>query len=135
MGHQSSLLERGDRIARRLSCPAAGRLVAAVMATPSVAITSEPISKPVEPKLKQIIEVNLPVRPVLLISIFHYRQRVLDAWVCRHLVDAKENFARKQTVAQRKVYVTMPVLINEQMREASPPPQLNRSSIRRRSRY
>jgi Flp pilus assembly secretin CpaC len=68
-----------------------------------------------EPKLKQIIEVNLPVRPFSLISLFHFHPRVLNAWVRRYLAAAKENFASKQTVAQRKTYVPIPVIINEQM--------------------
>lgn len=71
-----------------------------------------------EPKIKtQNTEINLPVRYIVLISLFHYRSRVLDAWVNRYIVDARENFASKQTVAQRRVYITMPALLNENICE------------------
>jgi HEAT repeat protein len=63
-------------------------------------------------------EIPIPLKTALVFPVFHYRPRLLDAWVRYHLVISRENFAKKQTVAQRKVYVTMPALIDEQMRES-----------------
>ena len=63
------------------------------------------------------IEIPIPLKTALVFPFFHYRPRLLDAWVWHHLVISRENFAKKQTVAQRKVYVTMPALVDEQMRE------------------
>src|SRR4030095_1392977 len=60
-----------------------------------------------EPKIKQVLKFDRPVRRLLLLSPFHFRPHALDAWVQHYLVDARENFANQQTVAQRKTYVAM----------------------------
>jgi HEAT repeat protein len=68
-----------------------------------------------EPKIKtQNMEVGLPLRHLSLVSLFHYRKRVLDRWVRKHLATARENFANGQTVKERRTYVQTPAMINEQ---------------------
>jgi HEAT repeat protein len=85
-------------------------------------------------KLKPLgLEFDFPIRHLLLISLFHYRPRVLNAWVRRHLVTAKENFANKQTVAQRKIYVAMPATIDEQMYDSVSPTTLQRAFDKRKT--
>src|SRR5262249_245541 len=44
----------------------------------------------IESRLKQTIKINLPIRRILLLSLFHFRPRVLDAWVQHYLVAARE---------------------------------------------
>jgi HEAT repeat protein len=65
------------------------------------------------------IEIPIPLKTALVFPFFHYRPRLLDAWLRHYLVISRENFAKKQTVAQRKVSVMMPVLIDEQLREGA----------------
>ncbi len=65
-----------------------------------------------------LVNISIPLKTALVFPLFHYRPRLLDAWVRRHLDISKDNFAKKQTVAQRNVYVAMPALIDEQMRES-----------------
>lgn len=80
-----------------------------------------------ETKIKLlIVEFDLPLRHLLLVSLFHYRKRVLDSWVRQHLETAKENFAKKQTVRRRKTYVQTRVMINEQTFDSLSPAQLQR---------
>ncbi|MCX6578946.1 MAG: transporter substrate-binding protein [Candidatus Aminicenantes bacterium] len=52
---------------------------------------------------------QLPLRWLLVVGMFQYHIRVLDAWVKTHLHEARTNFENKDTVAQRKVYVASPV--------------------------
>ncbi|HEX5732656.1 MAG TPA: HEAT repeat domain-containing protein [Blastocatellia bacterium] len=59
------------------------------------------------------LNITIPFRPLLVFPLFYYRSRLLDAWVRSNLLAARENFANKQTVSQRKVYVAMPASINE----------------------
>ncbi|MEP7339925.1 MAG: HEAT repeat domain-containing protein [Acidobacteriota bacterium] len=76
-------------------------------------------------KIKPLgIEFDFPARQLLLISLFHYRSHVLDAWVRHYLAIAKDNFASHPTVAQRKVYVAMPVTINNQIGDSPSAAQL-----------
>jgi hypothetical protein len=71
-----------------------------------------------ETKVKiQIVEISLLARHITLVSLFHYHPRVLDAWVSRYLATARENFVNKQSVADRQVYVPMPITINEALSE------------------
>jgi len=68
-----------------------------------------------EPRIKtQNMEIGLPLRHLLLISLFHHRKRVLDHWVRKHLATARENFANRQTVKERKTYVQTPAMMSEQ---------------------
>ncbi len=62
-------------------------------------------------------DIPIPLKTALVFPLFHYRPRLLDAWVRHHLVTARKNFAKKPTVSQRNVFVAMPALIDEQMNE------------------
>jgi HEAT repeat protein len=64
-----------------------------------------------------VVNISMPLKTVLVFPLFHYRPRLLDAWVKNHLAIAGDNFARKQTVAQRKIYVAMPAQIDGKMCE------------------
>ena len=75
-----------------------------------------------EPKIKtQNMEIGLPLRHLLLVSLFHYRKRVLDRWVQKHLVTARENFANRQTVKERKTYVSTPTMTNGEVFDSLSP--------------
>jgi HEAT repeat protein len=56
-----------------------------------------------------VIGLNLPLRFVLFLSWFHYHPRVLDAWVNQYAVPVRQQFAQKQTVQARSVYLPVPV--------------------------
>jgi HEAT repeat protein len=56
--------------------------------------------------------VKLSVRDVLLLSFFHFRRRVLDAWVNQHIAAARANFQRRDTVRDRNIYVPVPVVLD-----------------------
>ena len=71
-----------------------------------------------ELKLKPMINLDLPVRRLLLLGLFHSRPRILDAWVEHHLVDAREHFANRETVARRKIHVATPASIDDQVCES-----------------
>ena len=78
-----------------------------------------------EPKIKtQNIEVNLPLRHLLLISLFHYRHRVLNRWVEKYLDIARRNFADKPTVKQRQTFVPLPTIFDEQINDSILPVHL-----------
>src|SRR5262249_25557326 len=56
--------------------------------------------------------IELPVRYVLLIGFFHYRMRVLDAWVAAHVEVARRRFEVIDTVRNRAVHLTVPVVLD-----------------------
>jgi chaperonin GroL len=66
-----------------------------------------------ELKVKLPIEFSISSRQFLLISLFHYRSRVLNAWVERNIGIAKEAFEQIYSVTQRKMYIPIPVEIRE----------------------
>lgn len=55
---------------------------------------------------------TLTLRHLLLIGFFHYRPRVLDAWVDHHIDVARGSFDTKTTVEERQVYVPLPVKLD-----------------------
>ncbi|TRZ49338.1 urea ABC transporter substrate-binding protein [bacterium] len=69
---------------------------------------------------------RLPLDKLLVVGIFRYHRRVLDAWIRAHLDVARTNFERKDTVALRKIYVPSPVEINETQYPAATPDLLHR---------
>lgn len=78
-----------------------------------------------EPKINtRNMEISLPFRHLLLVSLFHYRERVLDRWVRKYIDAARGNFANKQTVKQRKTYVQTPVVIDEETFDGLLPEQM-----------
>jgi HEAT repeat protein len=56
--------------------------------------------------------IKVPLRFVLFVGWFHYHPRVLDAWVCQQIDVAREAFAHKNTVSDRKVYIPIPVVLD-----------------------
>jgi HEAT repeat protein len=58
---------------------------------------------------------SLSWRHLFLIGFFHYRPRVLDAWVNRHINTARGSFETKTTVKDRRVYVSLPVSIDDKV--------------------
>lgn len=60
-------------------------------------------------------EFTLPWRHLFIIGFFHYRLRVLDAWVNRHLNTARRSYEKKTTVEERRVYVQLPVSIDNKV--------------------
>lgn len=57
--------------------------------------------------------VKLPLRYVTLVGFFHYRPRVLDAWVAQYISVAREQFHHKQTVQQRDIHISLPVTLDK----------------------
>jgi hypothetical protein len=53
-----------------------------------------------------------PIRYILLVGFFHYRLRVLDAWVAKHVKNAELRFSSRSTVKARTHYVPIPVEID-----------------------
>lgn len=76
-----------------------------------------------EGKIKWPVEMGVPLRHLLLVSLFHYRKRVLDKWVRKYLATARENFANKETVKQRKAYVSSPAMMDAQICDSISPAQ------------
>jgi chaperonin GroEL len=66
-----------------------------------------------ELKVKLPVEVGISSRQLLLLSLFHYRPRVLNAWVARNIDIAKEAFEQISSVAQRKMYIPIPTEVGE----------------------
>ncbi|HTL90347.1 MAG TPA: HEAT repeat domain-containing protein, partial [Leptolyngbya sp.] len=56
--------------------------------------------------------VKVPLRFVLFVGWLHYHPRVLDAWVKQQIEVAREAFAHKSTVSDRKVYISIPVVMD-----------------------
>ena len=48
----------------------------------------------------------------LTILGFRYRPRVLDAWVAKHIKSVRKEFEKKDSVKERKVYISIPVILN-----------------------
>lgn len=56
--------------------------------------------------------IKIPLRFVLFIGWLHYHPRVLDSWVKKQIEVAREAFAHKNTVSDRKVYIPIPVVMD-----------------------
>jgi hypothetical protein len=57
----------------------------------------------------KLFSVGGPLRYLLLVGFFQYRRRVLDAWVARHVENARLKFSNRNTVKERTHYVPIPV--------------------------
>lgn len=58
---------------------------------------------------KQLGEISISLRYIFLVGFFDFRPRLLDAWVRRHVTQARSNFERKRTVDDRSVHIPIPV--------------------------
>lgn len=56
--------------------------------------------------------IEIPIRYLLLVGFFHYRMRVLDAWVSAHVEVARRRFEDIETVRNRLVHITVPVILD-----------------------
>ncbi len=61
---------------------------------------------------------GIPLSYFILGGFFHYRPRVLDAWVAEHIGSVREGFQKKLTVQQREVHVELPALLNNKATSA-----------------
>ena len=68
---------------------------------------------------------GIPLSYLVLGGLFHYRPRVLDAWVAHNIGTARRNFQKKPTVQQRLVHVELPVFLN-----AKPVSRLSAADLR-----
>jgi HEAT repeat protein len=60
--------------------------------------------------------IGIPLRFVLLISLFSYHPRVLDAWVKKNIGKAIEGFKKIPTVDKRKIHISsVPVNLNDKL--------------------
>jgi len=55
---------------------------------------------------------GIPFSYFFLGGFFHYRPRVLDAWVAARITTVRLRFQNRITVAQREVYVDLPVFLD-----------------------
>ena len=56
--------------------------------------------------------IRIPLRFVLMFGFFHYHPRVLDVWVKKNVDLAKEAFQKKDSVRDREVYISVPIVLN-----------------------
>ncbi len=70
----------------------------------------EPITEGKNPVVAAIAST---LKIILGLSPLTYHPRVLDAWVSTHLSSVREIFQEKDTVRERQVYVSSPVILNE----------------------
>jgi HEAT repeat protein len=55
---------------------------------------------------------RIPLRYLVLVGFFHYRDRVLDAWVRQNYPRVWGAFQRRVTVQERQVFVPLPVSVD-----------------------
>jgi HEAT repeat protein len=65
-----------------------------------------------EIKIDKLGGITLSARYLFLVGFFHYNRRVLDAWVSNYLENARKNFNRKPTVADRTLHIPMGIFLN-----------------------
>jgi hypothetical protein len=78
----------------------------------------------VDLKIKWPVEMTLPLRHLLLLQVFNYRPRVLDAWVQARVGVARRQFSMLPTVKARSIYVALPSFLDQQLI-----PELNSASL------
>lgn len=62
----------------------------------------------------KVFGIEFPIGDVLLVSFFAHRDRVLDAWVAKHIDVAGERFRAKETVKTRLHNVPLPVELEDE---------------------
>jgi hypothetical protein len=67
---------------------------------------------------------EIPIRYAILVGFFNYRNRVLDAWVGRHIETARERFAKNPIVTDREIYIEAPAYFNGKAFPSVTPQQL-----------
>ena len=76
---------------------------------------------------------GIPLSYFTLGGFFHYRPRVLDAWVAERVGAVRRKFETKVTVVQREVHVEVPVLLDGKAVSALRPDHLQAYLERKRS--
>jgi len=69
----------------------------------------------IESKFDPVIGLGIQIILMFLgftILGFRYRPRVLDAWVAKHIKSVRKEFEKKDSVKERKVYISIPVILN-----------------------
>jgi len=75
---------------------------------------------------------RVPLRHALLVGFFNFHPRVLDAWVEKHIDNAREVFEEKPTAKDREVHVAVPVLCDGELIMELSPGQLRETSRKKR---
>ena len=60
---------------------------------------------------KWLGEATVPFRNLLLVGLYRDHPRLLDAWVARHIAEARRAFEENRTFLERKTYVPLPVVL------------------------
>jgi len=60
-----------------------------------------------------IANIQIPLRHLFLLGLFHYHPRVLDAWISKNITSARAEFRRMTTVKDREVHVETPVVVED----------------------
>lgn len=64
---------------------------------------------------------TLSLRPLLIVTVFRYHSRVMNAWVEQALPTVREEFSKKKAVHLRQLYVPLPVELNGVVEHAIDP--------------
>jgi HEAT repeat protein len=59
-----------------------------------------------------VVGIQVPLRLVLFVGLFHYHPRVLDAWVAQYLQTARAQFLKKDTAQARSCCIPIPVILD-----------------------
>lgn len=58
-------------------------------------------------------DIKIPLRYLLLFGFFHYHPRVLNAWIKKHIDDARKAFALLSTVKEHEIYIPIAVDLDD----------------------
>jgi HEAT repeat protein len=58
---------------------------------------------------------KLSLRDLFLLGLFKHRNRVLDAWVDENLAAARENYRKNNIVKTHRIYVSIPLMLNDRL--------------------
>lgn len=76
---------------------------------------------------------KVPLSYVVLVGFFHYRLRVLDAWVDNHMNSVREKFSNLETVRNREVHLAVPVMLDRAASSSFSVEQLRHTFAERRA--
>jgi HEAT repeat protein len=81
-----------------------------------------------------LTNINVPLRHLLLVGLYRFDDRVLDAWVQTHSSAARESFTTRPLCKERSVWVPLPVVLQDdvlpELRACDLLPLLNRKRWR-----
>lgn len=61
---------------------------------------------------------NTPLRYALIIGFFHYKPRVLDAWLNEYITNTKTVFFKRKTIKERENHINVPIELNDEKKDS-----------------